>query len=82
MGRWIRRGLGIGLLVVAAIVVGVILFRSPSHIGDWKTEYARLPTVVVDCDQAKIDDLRAFRYNADATIRERSPLRATRTLYR
>ncbi len=70
MGRWIRRGLGIGLLVAAAIVVGVMLFRSPSHVGDWKTEYARLPTVVVDGDQVKIDDLRDFRYNADGTIRK------------
>ena len=44
--------------------------KSPSNDKPWQTQFQRLPTIELDGDTLRVNNLRDFSYNADDTIAE------------
>ncbi len=65
-----RRVAGGSVALILVVLMGWYVTLTPPASGDWKPQFARLPTVAVDGDKLLIGDLRDFRYDADGAIRE------------
>lgn len=60
--RKILRWLGIGILILIALVAVVLLVRTPSHDRDWEVGQEKLPHIVFDGSRFTIEDLRDFNW--------------------
>ena len=59
------------VLILAAFFLLLLILlniKSPSNIANWQTQYKVLPTVNLDQDIIRINNVRDFRYNNDETI--------------
>ena len=67
------------LLIIFFIGLGAIFLalKSPSNQANWQTQFKTLPSVKLEGDTIHIKNLRDFRYNKDATIREARYLEQT-----
>ena len=63
----------VALLLVVALAGASILvaaLRTPSHEGQWKAEYARLPSAQLAGDEARITNVRDFVFDPDGALKE------------
>ena len=66
--RMVLGYLALAALGACALLVLVVLTRTPSLTRDWKTEYAVLPEVAFEDERVSLRKVRNFSYHPDGAI--------------
>lgn len=61
---WIRRGLGLALVIFLAFVAGRLFLLHPSIDREWKVEHAAMPQIEFDGSAVHVANVRSFRYRS------------------